>query len=159
MLDVDDLLHDDALLPGDVVVDANNHKPMYVTGISTRDAVDVPAVWQSDINKHYHDIDPDETVMELVDIPTGHHYFIPEETRLYPEPRLKRLLTAPATNDRRPQEKVVRAVLANLVADAKDRGQGAVGDAILSLAADRWDDEYVEQIREFAEASATGRTK
>lgn len=153
-MDVNDLLNENSLLPGDVVLDANNQRPMYVTGISNKDAEDVPSVWNSNVNRHKHDIDPDETVLELVDVPTGSHYFVPEEVNLYPEARLDPLLTQPATGERPPQQKVVRAVLSHLVADAYGTGHESVGDAILALAADNWSEEYVEEIREMADAES-----
>jgi len=151
MMTADDLLADDTLLPGDVVVDETTHKPMQVTGFDLRPAEQVDEVWQSSVNQHKHDLDPDATVMELVDIPTGRRYFVPEDVSRYPVQRLDRVLTEPATTDRRVQAKVVRAVLAHLVADARDRGYSDMADGMLALMEAHFTDRYAGEIEEFSQ--------
>lgn len=150
MMTADDLQDDDHLLPGDVVVDENTHRPMQVTGFDLRQAKQVDAVWNSNVNQHYHDIQPDDEVMELIGLPTGRRYFVPEDVERFPSIRLKRILTESATGDRRVQEKVVRSVLAHLVADARQQGNEELAQSMLSLMGRHFDDALLGEIDEFA---------
>lgn len=152
MMAIGDIARRDALLPGDVVLDMQNHRPMQVTGYESAPAREVPEVWQSNINQEYHEIEPNEDVLRLVDIPTGSHYFVPEEVNRYPECRLGRVLTSPATGERRVQQKVVRAVLAHVVADMRSRDAQSVADAVLSVCREHWSDTFVSEISEFADS-------
>lgn len=140
------LRNDDALLPGDVVLDMANHRPMQVTGYDTRPACDVEEVWESETNHEYFDIDSDERVIELVDVPTGSHYYVPEDIRLYPRSRLGRLVTESATGDRRVQEKLVRVVMAHIIADLRELGCDNAADDVTVVVNEHWDDEYVSDI-------------
>lgn len=157
MMSAGDILQDDVLLPGDVVVDSDTHRPMQVTGYDPRDAENVPEVWNSDVNRHHYDLSPDASVIELIETPTGRRYFVPDAVQLYPEDRLKRVLPEPPTQERRPQQKVVRAVLAHLVSDARQRGHENVADAILALCKDHWSGSFVHEIDEFSRNPASMR--
>jgi hypothetical protein len=145
------LLDRDALLPGDVVLDMTSHRPMQVTGVSRRDAADVQRVWDNDVNQEYYDLDPDENVLELVDVPTGSQYFVPQDTKQYPEVRLGRLLTEPATGDRRVQEKVVRAAMSHLLADVREVYGDNYADAVKSVFHNHWTGEFADEVAEFAD--------
>lgn len=146
-----DLLDRDTLLPGDVVLDMTSHRPMQVTGVSRRDACDVQRVWNSDVNQEYYGLDPEENVLELVDVPTGTHYFVPEEKQEYPEVRLGRLLTEPATGDRRVQEKLVRAVVSHLLADLRMVYGDDYADAVESVFRNHWTGGFADEVTEFAD--------
>jgi len=149
-----DLLDRDALLPGDVVLDMTSHRPMQVTGYAPHDAIDVQRVWNSNVNQEHYDIEPGENVLELVDVPTGTHYFVPEDMQEYPDVRLGRVLTEPATGQRRVQEKVVRAVMSHLLADLWKHDGGKTADALLAVCRQHWTEEYVSEVAEFAESLA-----
>lgn len=151
MVTASGLLDTDVLLPGDVVVDGATHKPMQVVGYDQRDAAQVDDVWDSDVNQHRYDIAPSADVVELVDIPRGTHYFVPESVQRYPASRLQRVLPEPATQDRRVQEKLVRAVFSHIIADIRARDADTVADAVLTVCRQHWSDGYVDEIAEFAE--------
>jgi hypothetical protein len=152
-----DLLDDESLLPGDVVVDGANHRPLLVTGYDTRPARDVPEVWQSDVNQHHLGIGPEETVLETVALPRGNRYYVPTEVEPFPERRLDRIPTEPATNDRRVQQKVVRSVLANLMVAARDNENGIPVDALGTLIRQQFGSRYAGEVEEFADAIEAGQ--
>lgn len=151
MFTAQDLLDGDVLLPGDLVVDDATHKPMFVTGYDTRPVEEVSEVWDSNVNRYKYDIHPGDRVVELVNAPTGTHYFVPESVERYPAKRLSRHLVEPATSERRPQQKVVRAVVSMLVSDAREMDKETFADAILALCRQRWPDDFVDEIEEFSQ--------
>lgn len=146
----DDVLDDDVLLPGDVVTDAATHRPMQVVGYDHRTAEQVEEVWESDVNQQWLDLDPDGDVVELVSIPRGDRYFVPTDVERFPVERLQRVLTEPATGECRTQRKVVRAVLAHLVSDARSLDHEGLDEVLLALFRRHWSDEFVDEIEEFA---------
>jgi hypothetical protein len=155
MMTARDLLDGDALLPGDVVVDKTTHRPMQVTGYEQRNAEQVPEVWESNVNQHGLSLDPEASVIELIDLPTGNHYYVPEEIERFPTDRLMRIITEPATDERRVQEKVVRSVMAHLLSDLRTHDDGIVAaSALLDVCQTHWGDEYVSEVAEFAELVA-----
>lgn len=151
MMDAQRLLNGERLLPGDVVVDKATHRPMQVTGYDLRRAEDVPEVWNSDVNHHKYGIEEDSTVLELVNLPRGKRYFVPDTVRRFPECRLDRILTEPATEERRTQPKVVRSLLSHLVADARNRGHDSMVTGMVALMREHLTDDFVDEVEEFAE--------
>lgn len=149
-MDVEDLTDGSAILPGDVVIDSDTHRPMQVTGLEMRRADQIRPVWESNVNRHKYDIEPDASVLELVGLPTGNQYFVPDTVDRYPEVRLDRVLTAPATGERRPQAKVVRSAISHLVNDARYQGHDALADAIIGLCRRNWGREFGDEIEEIA---------
>lgn len=147
----DDLLSEDTLLPGDVVVDEATHRPMQVTGYDLRGAESVPEVWESDVNRHSYDIDPDADVMELVKLPMGDRYFVPDSPIKFPAVRLKRVIPEPATGDRRVQQKVVRSILSHLLADARWNAPDGFAAEFTTLLRRNFEDEFVGEVEDFSE--------
>lgn len=150
MMTADDLLNDDVLLPGDVVLDMTNHRPMQVTGYSQKSASEVDVVWDSNVNQEFYGLDPGARLVELVSVPTGSHYYIPEGVRTYPEARLGRVLTEPATRERRVQSKVVRSVLSHLVGDLRRRGGENTAEALLKLIEENLSRDFRQEVDEFS---------
>lgn len=151
MITADNLLDGDVLLPGDVVVDKANHKPMQVVGYDLRNAEQVPAVRDSTVNEHRYEVDEESLMVETIDLPRGQRYFVPEDVKVYPEERLDPVLTRPATGERRPQAKVFRSMMAHLLGDLYVRGHEKMADGLLALMRDHFSEDYVDEIAELAD--------
>lgn len=147
----------DELVPGDVVVDDVSHRVMQVVGRSHKRAENVDAVWNSAVNHHRYDIQPDADLIELVALPTGETYYIPREVVIYPVDRVTRVMPEPATRATRPQLTVARAVLAELVADADDAGYPELANSIVKLVETRYSRDLADDVSEFASLRSAER--
>lgn len=147
----DDVIDPAALLPGDVVQDKATHKPLQIIGYDLRAAEQVGDVWKSKVNHEVYDIQPDEQVFECVYLPKGERIHVPDDIHRFPACRLERVQSEFPTDDYRVQAVVVRAVLAHLVADLRNRGYEKVADAVLTELNAMLPADYVRSITEMSE--------
>lgn len=156
---VDDIIDPNELVVGDVVQDKATHKPLQILGRERRRAVDLDTVMGSLVNRAVFDVDPDDKLYRCVFLPKGERLHVPNEIHHFPADRLERVRTEYPSDDARPQAVVARAVMANLLAEMRNRGEKDAAAVLEQVICDELPDEYAGSTIELSDVVRQERSQ